>query len=265
MNKKVIEQLAGTLKLDAKLLAKSLESDTDSTLELPKVFFDTDITTIKENFGKEKYDEGAKVSREKTMKELSDLAGFEERVKDKEGFIKAFKEKIVSDSSIEPNKKVEELNSSVAKLQGLILDEQNKYTDLKGSYELKEKRFKVSSIIPDVSEKAGLSKDEATSLFFLSHEIKEDGIYKNGEKLKGDVENTLSLEDSVKLFVSEKSWDLEPAPRGRGGNPKPDSVDTPTTLDEFETLAKSKNYSVGSREYNSLLAEAVKENPEIIG
>ena len=265
MNKKVLDQLAGALKVDVKLLTQSLESENDSTIELQKIYFDSDIISIKENLGKEKYDEGANVSREKTMKELSDLAGFDERVKGKDAFIKKFKENILADSLIEPNLKVEELNKSLQNLQKLVEDGKSEYTTLKSSYELKEKRGKVTSLIPDLSKKTGLNRDEATSLFFLSHEIKEDGIYKNGEKVKGNLENALSLEDSVSLFVSDKGWDKPDAPTGRNNEPPTGGSSLPTTLDEFETLAKGKGYTTGSREYNALLSESVKENPEIFG
>lgn len=262
MNKKVLEQIAGTLKLDAEVLAKSLESE-DSTLDLPKVYFDSDIETIKDNLGKEKYDEGAKASREITMKELSDLAGFNERVKDKEQFISKFKENILKDSSIEPNKKVEELTNSVTNLQKLLQQKDSEINNVKSEYQQKETRFKVQSLIPDLSEKIGLTKDEATSLFFMNYEIKDDGVYKDGKIVKGELENPLSLEETVNSFVSQKGWNTAEPPKGRGGQPSGGTTPKVSNLDEFNELAASKGYNVGSSQYNALLAETIKENPQL--
>ena len=266
MNKKVLEQLAGALKFDAELLAKSLSSENeDEKIELPKLFTESDVNSIKENLGKERYDAGATASREMTLKELSDLAGFNERVKDKEAFVSKFKEQILADASVEPNKKVDDLQASLEKLQGVVSQKDQEIVDLQQGFKQKEVKFKASSLI-EVPENIGLSKDEAISLFFMNHEIKDDGIYKNGEKLKDSVENSLSLEDAVKGFVSEKGWDKEPTPRGRGGGSgsnNPHST-TPTSLDEFEKYAKEKGLTVGSQDYNSALHEMAKENPAIL-
>jgi hypothetical protein len=196
-----------------------------------------------------------------TLKDLSDLAGFDERIKDKEAFVKAFKDKVLADASIEPNKKVEELQASIEKLQGVVSDKDKAYSDLEASYKQKETRFKAESLFPTMPEHLGLNKSEGVDLFFMSHEIKEDGIYKNGQKLKDNVEKPLGIEDAVKGFISEKGWDKAPTPRGRGGNPVANGQGAkPSSLEEFETLAKERGLNVGSQEYNALLREVNRKD-----
>lgn len=267
MNKKVLEQIAGALKFDAELLAKSLSSENeDEKIELPKLFTESQVETIKENVGKEKYDAGAIASRDMTLKDLSDLAGFDERVKDKEAFISRFKDSILKDASIEPNKKVKELEQSLEKLQNTVLERDKAISDLENDFKQKETKIKAQSLIPDFSKTLGITKEEATSLFFMRHDIKDDGIYRDGEKLKDDYEKPLDLQSVINNFVSEKGWDKELNPIGRGGgsgHPRGGNG-KPSNLAEFEKYVSEKGLNIGSAEANALLKELATENPEIL-
>lgn len=268
MNKKVLESLAKALRLDAEILAKSLSSENeDEKVELPKLFTETEVTSIKENIGKEKYDEGAIASREMLLKELSDKAGLPERVKDRDGFLNTYKETILKDASLEPDKRVSELETSLTNLQGIISSKEQEMEALQNSFKQKETRLQVGSLMPKLPEGIGLSQNEATSLFFLSHEIKEDGIYKDGVKLKDNHEKVLNLNEAVETFVSSKGWNEKPTPKGRGGGSGADKTTSnglPSNLAEYEALLKEKGINVGSEEANSLLKDMAKENPEIL-
>jgi len=266
MNKKVLEKLAVTLNLDAELLAQSISSEKeDENIELPKLFTEVEVNSIKENIGKDKYDEGATASREMLFKELSDKGGLSERVKDRDGFLNAYKDSILKSASLEPNKRVEELETSVNKLQGMLTDKEVAMEQLESSFKQKETKLQVGSLMPKLPDGTGLTASEASSLFFLSHEIKDDGIYRDGVKLKDSHEKTLDLSEAVGTFVSSKGWDKEPAPTGRGGG---SGSGTPTvsvsSLADYESMLKEKGINVGSEEANSLLKEMAKENPEIL-
>ena len=136
--------------------------------------------------------------------------------------------------------------------------------DIQNSVKQKESRYKVQSLFPDLPENTGLTKDEATSLFFMNAEIREDGVYKNGALLKDNLERPISLEDAVTGFVTEKGWNKVPTGRGggaTGGNPP---AGKPKTFEEFEATLKEKGLTLGSAEANALLQEVAKDNPEIL-
>tara|TARA_R110002020_G_scaffold334555_3_gene549812 strand:+ start:4868 stop:5677 length:810 start_codon:yes stop_codon:yes gene_type:complete len=268
MNKKVIEQLAGALKFDVEELTKVLTSEEEVDFKLPetiKIFTNDEFEQIKDNHGKNKYDEGKLASSEMQLKDMSKKVGFEDPIKDADEFIKAYKKSILDEASIEPNKKVEELQTSLEKLQGLVSEKDKAITDLENTFKQKETRITAQSLIPDLPKNIGLSKSEATSLFFLNHQIKDDGIYKNGEKLKDDVEKPLDLATAVSKYVSEKGWDKSPEPIGRGGGSQSQgSNGKPESLKEFEEYISQKGLNVGSAEANALLKEMATENPEIL-
>lgn len=262
MNKKVIGQIAGMLKLDAEVLAQGLSQE-DGEIELPKgtFFTDVDLTTLKDNHGKERYDAGATASREMLLKEISKEAGLE-TIKDKNEFLKAYQAKILKEANVEPEKKVSELEASLEKLRTDLTEKDKSIEQLKSQYSQKETAFKVEGLIPELPETIGLTKQEARDLFFLQHEIKEDGIYRNGQKLKDAMEGALDLDKAVQSYVSEKGWDKK-APAGRGGGAGGQSSDTPTTLAEYESHIKEKGFHPGSREAQAVLAKVVGANPEI--
>ena len=135
---------------------------------------------------------------------------------------------------------------------------------MQSSIETDKRNFKAQSLIPELPETLGLSKDEAVSLYFRSHEIKEDGIYFKGEKLKDKLEKPLSFEDSVTSFVESKGWN-KTTPSGRGGGAQGgegSSSVLPTNEQEYETYVKEKGLTIGSTEANAVLAQMAKAQTE---
>ena len=269
MNKKVIEQIAGALKFDVEELTKVLTSEEEVDFKLPeniKIFTNDEFEQIKDNHGKSKYDEGKIASKEMLLKEMSKSIGFETSIKDSEELLKAYKNQILNDASIEPNKKVEELQLSLEKLQNIVSEKDKAYSELENTFKQKETKIKAQSLIPDLHESLGLSKDEAVSLFFMNHSIKDDGIYKNGQILKDKLEKPLVLEDAISVYVSEKGWNqpLKPTGRGGGSGSSSSSNGNPSSLKEFEEYISQKGLNIGSAEANALLKEMATENPEIL-
>lgn len=266
MNKKFIETLAGKLKLDAEALAQTIASEEEATLELPEGDFyaKTDIETLKDNYGKERYEAGKVAEREVTYKNLSREVGLE-TIKDHSEFVKAYQDKILKDAKVEPEKKVAELSESVSKLQKQLEEKDGEIQNIQNSVKQKETDYKLASSFPDLPEGLGLTKAEAMSLFKMNMEVKEDGVYKNGQLLKDNLERPLSLEQAVSSYVTEKGWTKPEPPKGRGGGAgNQPAKPTITTIEEFESHLKEKGLTTGSAEANALLTEIAKENPEIL-
>jgi hypothetical protein len=259
LSKKSMDALAAMTGIAADVLAKQISDEQEVELELPEGEFLTKEAkeTILDNHGKRKYDEGIS----KATKDA-----FEGKSKD--DFLKEKVDAALEEAKVKPNEKVKELEASLESLRTQLTNEKNAVTELQSKMKAKETRLEAQSFIPDLPETIGLSKAEATSLFFMGAEIKEDGIYRNGTLLKDSLETPLTLEQAVKSFVTEKGWD-KTAPAGRGGGSgKPtggSSSTLPKTLEEYESAIKEKGFHPGSEEAKSLLAEAAKEAPEILG
>lgn len=265
LSQKGIESLAGTLKLKVEDLTQVLSSEDEKDLELPKleVFtteeFDAFKENLKDSHGKAKYDEGKTASREMLLKEMSKDVGFETSIKDPNEFINKFKESILETAKIEPNKKVQELETSLSNLQSKLDDKDAEISNMLSKSKANEIKLKTQSLFPDLSEK-GLTKEDTVSIFFNNgYEVKDDGVYKNGEILKDSRENNLALKDVVEGFVKERKWTVEnPSGRGGGARGKGGSSSLPTTLEEYETYIAEKGINRGSVEANALLKEVAK-------
>lgn len=265
MNKKLIEELAGMLNLNAEELAKGIASEEDTSITLPKgtLLSDSDLETLKDNHGKQRYDAGKAAEREVLYKNLSKEAGLE-TIKNHDEFIKAYQAKILEEAQIEPEKKVNELSQTVESLQAKLQEKDTEFVKLQDTYKQKDTRFQVQSLMPELPQGLGLNKDEATSLFFISHEIKEDGVYKNGQLLKDNLERPIAFDQAVTSFVSDRGWNATPEGRGGGANGGKGSTSKITSYEDYEAVVKEKGYTIGSAEANALLQEAAKENPQIL-
>ena len=266
LSKKGTEALAGMLKLTVEDLTQVLTSEDEKDLELPKleVFtseeFETFKETLKDAHGKSKYDEGKTASREMLLKEMSKEVGFETSVKDPSEFINKFKSTILETAKIEPNKKVQELETSLSNLQSKLDEKDNEISKIVSQTKEKEVKLQVQSLFPDLTEKFGLTKEDTTSLFFNNgYEVKEDGVYKNGQILKDARENPLQIKDVVSNFITDRKWNVE-HPQGRGGGARGSGGNSnlPQSLEEYETFIKEKGINPGSVEANALLKEIAK-------
>lgn len=262
MNKKVIESLAKLLKFDVEELTKVIATEEDVDFKLPdgiRVLSNEDLEAIKDNHGKTRYDAGKLAGSEMTIKDMSEKVGLES-IKDIDGFISSFKSNILDEAKIEPSKKIKDLETSLEKVQGLLTEKENEISTIEQTYRQKETKLQAQSYFPEIPENVGLSKAEASNLFFMSHEIKDDGIYKGGERLKDAHEKPFTLEDAITSFVTEKKWNATPSGRGGGAGGDGGGVNgKPKTMEEYESYIKEKGISPASVEANALLAEIVAQ------
>ncbi len=263
LNKATTDQIAGMLGLQAEDFAQALSSEKEEELTLKEGRFLTgdEVEEIKDNHGKTRYDAGAEASREMLLKNMSKDVGFEENIKDPSKFITAFKEQILNEANIEPDKKISELESSLEKLRGVVQTKDEDYLKLQTEVEGRKVKFDVQSFIPDMPSGLGISKEEATSLFFMNREIKDGNVLKNGEIVKNGMEKPISVENAVKDFVTEKGWNAVPTGRGGGSG---SNGSTRSTMQDYKDTLKERGLREGSMEANALLSEIAKEHPEIL-
>jgi hypothetical protein len=264
-NKAIQDKIAGMLGLNAEDFAKGWVSEEESEVTFTEGRFLTidQENTLKDNHGKTRYDAGAEASREMLLKDMSKKVGFEESIKDSDKWIDAFRTDILKEAKVEPNKKLEDANESIEKLRGQITEKDSDYLLLQKKVTDNQVKFDVKSFIPTMPEGLGVSKDDAMSIYFMNHEVKEDGVYKNGALQKDNLEKSLSTEESVNSFITERKWNAV-TPKGRGGGSGGSGSGTPTTWEDFEATCKENGFGQGSAEAKALLATIAKENPEIL-
>jgi len=263
-----LAKLAKVTDVEAFAAALLSETDTDFQLDTEGLVVRTkeEDETFKTNISKEVKDKAFSDAFEIQIKNMKKEIGLEFEGKKSDDFIKAYKNHILENANIEPNNRISELESSLANTNKALQDKEIEFDTLKNGFSLEKNRLKAESLIPELPQGLGLNKSEATDLFFMKHEVKEDGVYKDGQRL---VDTTtaepIRLESAVDSFVSERGWNKAPSGRGGGGgNPKGSGASEVSNLQEFDNLAKEKGYNVGSKEYNALLADVVKENPDVL-
>lgn len=272
MNKKLIESLAKLANVsDVEAFTTALQSETDTDFQLDTdnltVYTNEQLdalkTTLTENVTKNVKDKAFSDAFEIQIKNMKKQVGLEYEGKKSEDFIKNFKLKVLEEANIEPNKMKEDYESSMEKLRNQITERDQDYLELQREVTNNKIRFDAKSFIPELPENLGISKDDATNLYFMSHEVKEDGIYKNGTLQKNNMEKPLSQQESITAFITEKKWNATPSGRG-GGAGSGDGKTLPKTMDEYESMLSERGLNPGSAEANALLQEVAKENPEIL-
>ncbi len=271
MNKKVIELLAGTLRLNVEELTKAIETEGEVNFKLPegvRVLSSEELETIKDNHGKTRYDAGKTAGSEMLLKDLSEKVGFKESVKDGETFINSFKTNILEEAKVKPNEKVAELESSLEALRNKLTQKDSEFQSLQSSVKVEKTRLEAQSYIPELPESLGLKKSEVANLLLSGVEFKEDGIYKDGSLLKDNMEKAISMEYYITSSISERGWGKAPTGRGGGSGASgggSGSSSKPKTMSEFEAVIKEKGLHPGSADAQAILSDAAKENPEIYG
>lgn len=263
MNKKVIEQIANVLKFDVEELTKVLNTEGEVDFVLPngKFLNSTEIEQIKDNHGKTRYDAGKTAGVEMLLKDLSEKVGFNEAVKDPDLFITTYKQNILKEAEIEPNKKVVELETSLESLRKKLSEKENEFSTFKDAQSKEKFRLEAMSFVPDLPENLGIKKNEAIDIILNGIEYKDGSLFKNGEALKDELESPISLNTYIDNFVKERGWNS--APIGRGGGARAESKKI-NTINDFEQEIKQKGLHPGSAEAQALLAQAVKDNPALL-
>lgn len=267
MNKDLIKNISKLLKVDSvEALTKALESESD-TFEFPSLIIRTseEDETFKTNLLDNAKKEQLKAGMEIQIKNLKKATGLEYDGKKPEDFIEKYKNQILEEAKIEPNKKISELETSNSNLRKQLTEKDTKISDLESSFAQRELKLKAQSYIPTLAESVGLSQSEAVGLFFNSHEVKDGQVYRNNELLKDKLEKPITLETAVANFVAERKWtEKQPSGRGGGAGGGTGGQGDKLTLNDYEEALKEKGLSPGSVEANALLQDMAKDNPEIL-
>lgn len=255
LSKKTLDSLAAMSGINADELAQAISDEQEKDLELPEGRFLTKEKedTLLDNHGKRKYDEG----KSKALKDVFDG-------KDKESFLEDFKKSILEDAKLEPNKKLSEKEQALKALQDKYeadkIDWQNKYGTLENQLNGIKTKSEISKYLPKELP-TGLTLEDATMIVTNSFEFKEGQVYQNGEVLRDDLQNPITIDKAIQAFVEERNWNVQ-KPKGRGPQKPNFKGAEPKNYDDFVQLCESKNISPGSLEGKQLLKNFADKNPE---
>lgn len=256
-----LKDLEKSLRLESGMLQKAIDNEEKVSIELPelKIFTESEHSDLLNNTKK---DAGV-VATEIMLKEMKTSQNLDyEGRKVPDNFMKAFKEKIIKESGVEPEKKFTELKGSFEKVQENLVESEKKFTDLQSLVNSdKKERSKNDFISGNFNGDLILKNKDALVIFNgrVKTEINEDGKYiffKDGSVLKNETtQNPLEINDVIKDVMSDFYKKVEGG-KGGGDNKGGGKVGS---LEDFKKRMNDEGVNSGSAEYTMKMSKEVAD------
>lgn len=244
---KNIDELAKFVKGGADVLQKALESKEEISIELNEGSFvsNEELETLKTTVRADGKKEGHSIGYDFAIKDFKSEFGIEIEGKDRKVIASEIQKKIINDAKIEPNKKIEELSTSLSNLQKQYeTDLLAKDNEVK-QYQSKVKDIKISTDLQmSMPEGLNIIKPDQFALLARSNydfDYDESGqlvAKKGGNILKDKLEKPLPVREILTDFATQNNW-LNVSGRG-GGNQNNGSSDFKTINDVFKHMEQNK-------------------------
>jgi hypothetical protein len=260
LNKETSDKLA-VLGFDVSKLTEAIKAEAETSLEVPRLYPETDYNKFGENKDKEGFERGKLTVTEILAKKMNDKysLGFEE--KDRRDFDKvteALISKALKDAKIEPDKKVKELQDDIAKLKDL---HESTKTDYEGK--LKSMEGQVfnstlrSSLGNELQGEYMIPKDDIYDIYITRNRVTKDDtgravvLNDKGEILKTDTREPISVNDHYKAFA-----DKYVKKDGMGGDDKTKAIPGKfAKMSEFKAYCETKKIEPLSEDAQKFLRE----------
>ena len=211
--KETLKKIADVLKLDVSVFEANLKSEKEETLEVPAL-----VTEEQKNeFGKNRFDEGKRAATEIAVKDIKEKHGLEFTGKSLDSALEAFAEKKLADAKVKPDDRIVKLEGEKKEIQEKLRIALEKEQSLSNEYS--DKLFQVetmSQILSYIPNNTIIPREKIATLFKNERRVaKEDDriiVYEGGKKLLDNVLNPIPLKDAV-LQYSESYIDKS----GMGG------------------------------------------------
>lgn len=253
-----LDALASSLGLESGKLQEMISSEEEHSLPLDNFVIDT-----KENFGAREENikkEARQAGLEIAIKNARNELGLEfEGKKDLTPLLTAYKAKIESEATIEPNEKYDSLKKDFEALQNISKDWETKYNNLDSEYKKKDQQRTInSSLLKAIPENTTISREDVLSLIKSKNDfqIGDNGVewMKNGEVQKNtNTLNPLGVEEFMKDLVKPY---LKPVEGGAGGDDSKKGGQA-TSLDVFNERMEKQSIKMGSAQYNEEMSKAI--------
>lgn len=246
------------------------EKEVDFALPEVSIYTKDELDALKKNVTDQSYVSGLKAANDIAIKEAKKKYGLDFEGKDLDNLLDAHKRKIISETAVEPNKKIQELENVNTSLKASLARTESEMLELKNT----TRKLKVSTnALNSIQKEYSLPKNDILSLMMLSgYDIDEDNgkiiTTKNGETVRDTKTHDPMPFDAVfEEFAKEKGQIKAIAPEptkptGRGGV----SSNTPPaaygSLKEFEAAWVSQGKNIQGAEFAAKAQELAKNNPD---
>jgi hypothetical protein len=278
LSTKTLASIAGLLKIKPDDLKKAIEdqkeADVEGFDEAKLQSFTTDeLTTRDTNVVAAKKPEIEKAAKEILIKDLKTQAGLEFEGKDPAKFVTEFKNKIVKDSKIEPNAKVQELETQISVLKTSIATHEDNVKLAKAEAETAKLDSRILASLPENRNK---SLSDSDYLLLIKNRMKIENVdnqelVKNdkGEVFRDTKAAPMVLKDAIaEVFTKTTGWTAEPEKGGRGGgssNPGAGgSAGTPTSYSEAVKQWTDQGKSMNSPELATWVGKLQTDNKSFV-
>jgi hypothetical protein len=218
------------LGIDPEQLIAAIKDTKEVEITVPQgsVYSDADIEEMKANV-KKGHEQAYPEILGKTLNEKYELGLSTKDAKNIDKVMEAMEAKGLAKANIEPNKKVQELEASIKKLQEEAIPEyERKAKEWETKYNERLEYDSYSSTIPENANKF-LTRDEHIARVKSRLKIGENGIAvdaQTGMPIKDKLEKPVLFKDAVaELYKSNETW-VEPTSAAPSGGAKPFSHST---------------------------------------
>lgn len=269
LKKEQITNIAKLLRLDEASLVAAMTSTDEVEVSIPEVsvFTAEEITKRDESVKSAGYKEGKGAAVEMLVKEYREKLDLKFEGKDPEKLVEAIREKTLADAKVEPNKKIEELNGVIAKLQDNVKTFEAEKQTLVSQINASKTDSKLLSLFP--ANRNPLLKDEEY-LNMIKNEYtfaEEDGktvVKKSGEIVRDSKTQTpLEPKDVITGYFTERKWTDEGVEgrQGRGGAGDTGKPGIHLKLSQLASDWEKSGKSTQGVEFQSAVEAARQANP----
>src|SRR3990172_6707857 len=264
LNTKTVAEVASRLKIDAAKLMEHLQTDVadeskqetkvGEILNGTEVFTAAEKETLLFNHGKSTYDKGAFASREIIAKDVAKQYGLDPidpANKDVLNLVKKIVEQEKTKLGTAPDKRVSDLETEKSALQKTVSSLTAEVDNWKIKVSETETKTLIRSSIQSALSNISIDAEEARlpaqrELLQLAyenkHEIKiEDGkqiVYRDGKKLVDNLQNPISIEQSMKDFAPMYVNLKQKTGRGDSSSSQSQLAGDLATITDKKTLAE---------------------------
>jgi len=248
-----------------------VDAEAEQEISIPdttKVFVGEAFTKATENIK----NDGIKIGKELSIKDLKEKAGLEFEGKSPDKFIEEFKAHVSKEAGTSVDEKVKSRDKTISEMKAALEAVTKERDEVKTSMTQKQKDLGIMKHFPKNRDDRFSDDMYLNSLKGELEFTEEEGkpvVKKNGEVLKDDQFNPISYEAAISGHFSAAKWVKSDdgggdPPGGRGGGNKGGGAPgTFLKMSEFTKHLESQGIHPGSQKASQLLQEAIKANPQM--
>ena len=267
---KAVEEL---LRVNFADFTAAINDEKEVEFELPELtgYTKEEVEALKKNVADQNYGNGLKTGSETVVKDAKKKYGVDFEGKDMDLFIDAFKKKVISENSMEPNKKIQELESVNAGLKASLSKAESEKDELVKSHHKLNLR---TNALNSIKKEYNLPKSDMLTLMMASgYDIEDDNgkivTKKHGETVRDSkTHDPMPFDVVFEEFAKEKGQIkpdaavTTPPVVGRGEKSTKTSPAAYATCKEFEAAWLAQGKSTNSAEFAAKATEYAKGNPD---